>query len=64
MKNDDNFAVGLIAGIAITILIWLVICFLAEADKIKTGFLTFQDKTYTVTLYDYLEIPLNKETDK
>ena len=49
--------IGLGIGILVTVLLWIIVVQQVEMSKVRNGYLTLQDKTYTVTLYDTLDAP-------
>ena len=62
MDNDSrNVLIGIVIGVAITVLVWVAIAERIETSKVKNGYLTLKNKTYTVTLYDALDVPEKKE---
>lgn len=64
MDNDGkNVLTGFIIGVIITILIWIAVTEQVEISKVNDGYLTLNNKTYTVTLYDTLDAP-EKVDDK
>ena len=65
MSIDDegiNVLFGMLIGIIITVLLWIMVADQVEMSKVKSGYLTLKNKTYTVTLYDTLDSP--KKDDK
>lgn len=64
MNTDDfefGFVSGLLAGTAIVVFMWIMVALWTEQAKVNTGFLTYENKTYTVSLYDTLEEPNKPE---
>ena len=61
--DDDvqNVLIGIIIGVVVTVLIWILVTKQVETNKVKNGYLTLKNKTYTVTLYDALDVPEKKE---
>jgi len=58
MQKHDKYAlIGLIVGIVITVMLWILVADQIEMNKVNNGYLTFENKTYTVTLYDSLDKP-------
>ena len=58
MKDTNSSGlIGFIVGIAIVVYIWFIVAGIAEDSKVRTGFLTHNNKTYTVELYDTLDAP-------
>ncbi len=55
--EDKNFLIGFIVGVMLTALFWWLIADKVEKYKVSSGYLTFKNKTYTVTLYDTLDTP-------
>ena len=56
-ENEQCFLIGFIVGIVVTVLLWIVIVEQIERSKVRNGYLTLKNKTYTVTLYDTLDQP-------
>lgn len=59
---EKGMSTGLIVGIICTALVAFAIATDAERAKVRNGFLTWENKTYTVRLYDTLDKP-EKETE-
>ena len=57
----ENVLVGIVIGVVVTVLIWILVAERTEISKVKNGYLTLKNKTYTVTLYDALDVPEKKE---
>ena len=57
----ENVSVGIVIGVVLTVLIWILVAKQVETNKVKNGYLTLRNKTYTVTLYDALDTPEKKE---
>ena len=59
MYNDENTSVliGFVVGVVLTVALWFIVANQVEMNKVKDGYLTFEGKTYTVTLYDTLDAP-------
>lgn len=59
MKDDSGryFVLGLVAGVLVMICLWWFVADEVEKSKVKSGYLTFYNKTYSVTLYDSLDVP-------
>ena len=58
--NDDSLPailVGIVLGVAFTVFPWVCVAKEVEMCKVKAGYLTFQNKTYKVSLYDTLDVP-------
>ena len=59
--NMDEFEkglyFGLILGVVAMLALWSGFSFESEKSKVREGYLTFENKTYTVTLYDELDKP-------
>lgn len=65
MDNEQRcFLIGMVVGIIITILIWILVIEQVEIRKVRNGYLTLKNKTYTVALYDTLDTPENKNNNK
>ena len=61
MDDDSKYMlIGIVIGIVITVLLWIGVADQTEMSKVKNGYLTLKNKTYTVTLYDALDIPEKK----
>lgn len=62
--NEDvhGFFIGLAIGVGLTLFAWMASNGIVEQNKISTGFLTYQNKTYTVTFFDTLDKPKKGET--
>jgi hypothetical protein len=56
-----GFVVGFIVGVIVIITFWILSAEQVEISKVRAGYLTLKNKTYTVTLYDTLDAP---EKDK
>ena len=61
MTKEECFWSGTIVGVFVAMIFAIAIAELAVKTKIDVGFLTHQNKTYTVKLYDTLDKP-EKET--
>ena len=62
MDNDcRNVLIGIVIGVVVTVLLWILVAERIEISKVKNGYLTLKNKTYTVTLYDALDVPEKKE---
>ena len=48
-------------GVVLTVFVWWAAANLIEISKIRNGYLTHKNKTYTVRLYDSLDKPENVE---
>lgn len=57
------FFVGFLVALMIAILFGLVVADMSEQSKVRAGYLTFRNKTYTVTLYDTLDKPTKQEEE-
>ena len=58
MDNDGTrVLIGMIIGAILTVLVWIIVADQVEIAKVRDGYLTFKNKTYTVTLYDTLDAP-------
>lgn len=57
MSKTECFFSGLILGIVITAFVWCLVAGIVEEEKIRTGYLTHQDRVYKVTLFDTLDTP-------
>ena len=61
MDDDSKYMlIGIVIGIVITVLLWIGVADQTEMSKVKNGYLTLKNKTYTVNLYDALDIPEKK----
>ena len=60
-EAQKYFLIGVVCGVLLTILFWVMIADQVELNKVKDGYLTYKDKTYEVILYDTLDAP---EKDK
>ena len=60
-EAQKYFLIGVVCGVLLTILFWVMIADQVELNKVKDGYLTYKDKTYEVILYDTLDVP---EKDK
>ncbi len=56
-QERKYFLIGLVVGIVVTVLFWIGMADQVEISKVKNGYLTLKNKTYTVTLYDSLDAP-------
>ena len=54
---------GFIGGILCVVVIWLVAASLVEQAKISGGYLTYRNTVYSVTLYDTLDTPEDKDNE-
>ena len=62
MDNDSReILISFAVGVILTVLLWILIAERTEISKVKNGYLTLRNKTYTVTLYDVLDVPEKKE---
>ena len=62
MTDGENkqilcFFGGVCVGIILTALLWFFIADEVEKLKVNEGYLTYQHRTYKVTLYDTLDTP-------
>lgn len=64
MDNDTKyFLVGILIGVVVTALFWISVADQVEMSKVRNGYLTLKNKTYTVTLYDTLDTPEKDDED-
>lgn len=61
--SDKSLLVGFIGGILCVVVIWLVAASLVEQAKISGGYLTYRNTVYSVTLYDTLDTPEDKDNE-
>ncbi len=57
MKEGYWLWFSFLLGVLVTIMIWICFAEMTEGDKVRSGFLTYENKTYKVELYDTLDIP-------
>ena len=55
--DEECVFLGIVIGIVVTLLTWIFVAGEVEAYKVRSGYLTYQSKTYSVTLYDTLDTP-------
>ena len=60
-KESKNVLIWIVIGVVLTVFIWILVAKKVETNKVKNGYLTLKNKTYTVTLYDALDVPEKKE---
>ena len=59
--DSSNILTGFVIGVVVTVLLWIFVVQQVESSKVASGYLTLRNKTYTVTLYDALDVPEKKE---
>ncbi len=57
--NDEHkgFLVGLGVGACCVLILWIITAEMVEGEKTRAGYLIYDNKTYTVKLYDTLDVP-------
>lgn len=53
----DDELWSFVVGVALVAFIWFLCVGVVEKSKVNAGYLTYQNKTYRVTLHDSLDIP-------
>ena len=62
-EGQEGAIVGFVVGVVLTVLIWFFATDVVECAKVEKGYLTYQNQTYTVTLYDTLDKPEKENKD-
>ena len=56
-----DFDKGFVAGVIVMAILWTIFAWTMELDKVRNGYLTFNNIRYSVVVFDTLDIPEKQE---